>query len=229
MPRNQGIRFVAMIIFASWIRDKLKGYSRHIEYAMESAEKTGLFQKYVLRKKDGDKWCIGVFDENGRLMELVTSDSPAGAIVEAALIYNRMPKEEKTAGKRGGKSAGAGSTGRSGFSESSPIAVFLPAVRQADGTRQGRGDVVHFFQEVLWMSVILYSKPHCLECNVLKRFLRDYQISYEERDCTAHPEYLDEVKRMGFLGVPVTVVNGTPVRGLQPDRILELLGQKGES
>lgn len=70
---------------------------------MESAEKTGLFQKYVLRKKDGDKWCIGVFDENGRLMELVTSDSPAGAIVEAALIYNRMPKEEKTAGKKGRK------------------------------------------------------------------------------------------------------------------------------
>jgi hypothetical protein len=92
-----------MMIFASWIRDKLKGYSRHIEYAMESAEKTGLFQKYVLRKKDGDKWCIGVFDENGRLMELVTSDSPAGAIVEAALIYNRMPKEEKTAGKKGRK------------------------------------------------------------------------------------------------------------------------------
>src|SRR5690606_34201764 len=76
---------------------------RHIEYAMEAAEKTGLFQKYVLRKKDGDKWCIGVFDENGRLMELVTSDSPAGAIVEAALIYNRMPKEEKTAGKKGRK------------------------------------------------------------------------------------------------------------------------------
>mgnify|MGYP001308169139 CR=1 FL=1 len=55
------------------------------------------------------------------------------------------------------------------------------------------------------MSVILYSKPHCLECNVLKRFLKDYRICYEERDCTAHPEYLDEVKKMGFLGVPVTI------------------------
>src|SRR5690606_35775736 len=208
--------------------DKLKGYSRHIEYAMEAAEKTGLYQKYVLRKKDGDKWCIGTFDENGRLMELITSDSPAGAIVEAALIYNRMPKEEKTAGKKGRKVRR-----RRIYRPKRILRIFAyrgfsgrPASERA---RQGRGDVVHFFQEVLWMSVILYSKPHCLECNVLKRFLRDYQISYEERDCTAHPEYLDEVKRMGFLGVPVTVVNGTPVRGLQPDRILELLGQKGES
>ncbi|MGI6125625.1 MAG: glutaredoxin family protein [Planifilum sp.] len=79
------------------------------------------------------------------------------------------------------------------------------------------------------MSVILYSKPHCLECNVLKRFLKDYQISYEERNCTDHPEYLNDVKEMGFLGVPVTVVNGTPVQGLQPDKILELLGRKGEA
>jgi glutaredoxin-like protein NrdH len=90
-------------------------------------------------------------------------------------------------------------------------------------------DVIYFFQEVSPVSVILYSKPHCLECNVLKRFLKDYQISYEERNCTDHPEYLNDVKEMGFLGVPVTVVNGTPVQGLQPDKILELLGRKGEA
>jgi len=60
-------------------------------------------------------------------------------------------------------------------------------------------------------------------------FLKDYQISYEERNCTDHPEYLNDVKEMGFLGVPVTVVNGTPVQGLQPDKILELLGRKGEA
>jgi len=135
---------VAMIIFASWIRDKLKGYSRHIEYAMESAEKTGLFQKYVLRKKDGDKWCIGVFDENGRLMELVTSDSPAGAIVEAALIYNRMPKEEKTAGKRGESPQAQELQAEADSPDPSPIAVFLPAVRQAKGLGRG-GEMWYIF------------------------------------------------------------------------------------
>jgi glutaredoxin-like protein NrdH len=106
---------------------------------------------------------------------------------------------------------------------------FSPGCPASGWRSQDRGDVVYFFQEVLRVSVILYSKPHCLECNVLKRFLKDYRISYEVRDCTAHPEYLDEVKKMGFLGVPVTVVNGTPVQGLQPDRILELLGREGEA
>jgi glutaredoxin-like protein NrdH len=77
------------------------------------------------------------------------------------------------------------------------------------------------------MHVLVYSKQHCIECNVLKRFLRDYGIPYEVRDCSAHPEYLAEVKAMGFLGVPVTVVNGTAVQGLQPDEILRLLGRHG--
>lgn len=73
------------------------------------------------------------------------------------------------------------------------------------------------------MQVIVYSRPHCIECNVLKRFLKDYGIEYENRNCSAHPEYLEDVKEMGFLGVPVTVVNGEAVQGLEPDKILKLL------
>jgi glutaredoxin-like protein NrdH len=75
------------------------------------------------------------------------------------------------------------------------------------------------------MSVIVYSKPHCIECNVLKRFLDDYKITYEVRDCAENPIYLQEVKEMGFLGVPVTVVNGKAIHGLQPEAILEALKQ----
>lgn len=78
------------------------------------------------------------------------------------------------------------------------------------------------------MKVVVYSKPHCLECNVLKRFLKDYQIEYEERDCSQHPEYLEEVKEMGFLGVPVTVVGNQAIQGLQPDAILEALKKQEE-
>lgn len=79
------------------------------------------------------------------------------------------------------------------------------------------------------MEVIVYSRPHCLECNVLKRFLNDYKIEYEERDCSKNPAYLEEVKEMGFLGVPVTVVHKTSIQGLQPDAILAALGRKDKS
>lgn len=73
--------------------------------------------------------------------------------------------------------------------------------------------------------VIVYSRPHCIECNILKRFLRDYKIPYENRDLSKNPAYLEDVKKMGFLGVPVTVVNGEVVQGLEPEKILELLNR----
>jgi glutaredoxin-like protein NrdH len=78
------------------------------------------------------------------------------------------------------------------------------------------------------MNVIVYSKPHCIECNILKRFLADYKIDYEERDCTANPNYLNEVKKMGFLGVPVTVIHGKAIQGLHPDEILDRLKKVNE-
>ncbi|RAL27014.1 glutaredoxin family protein [Thermoflavimicrobium daqui] len=78
------------------------------------------------------------------------------------------------------------------------------------------------------MKVLVYSKPHCIECNILKRFLTDYQIEYEVKDCGSNPMYLEEVKQMGFLGVPVTVVGDKAIHGLQPELILEALGQKAE-
>jgi glutaredoxin-like protein NrdH len=89
--------------------------------------------------------------------------------------------------------------------------------------------MIYYYKGVIGLAVIVYSKPHCIECNVLKRFLNDYKIEYEVRDCGAHPEYLEEVKQMGFLGVPVTVVGGKAIHGLQPDAILEALKEEQPS
>ncbi|SFS65382.1 glutaredoxin family protein [Marininema halotolerans] len=73
------------------------------------------------------------------------------------------------------------------------------------------------------MEVIVYSKPHCIECNLVKRFLNDHKVNYEVRDCGSEPHYLEEVKKMGFLGVPVTVINGIPIHGLRTDQLLQAL------
>ncbi|MGA8941206.1 MAG: glutaredoxin family protein [Thermoactinomyces sp.] len=78
------------------------------------------------------------------------------------------------------------------------------------------------------MAVIVYSRPHCLECNALKRFLDDYRIPYEERDCSGNVAYIDEIKEMGFLDVPVTVVDGKAIYGLRPDEILAALNGREE-
>jgi glutaredoxin-like protein NrdH len=81
------------------------------------------------------------------------------------------------------------------------------------------------WEEDRTMRVTVYSKPHCLECNLVKRFLKDHGVKFEVKDCNSHPEYLEEVKGMGFLGVPVTVIDGTPIRGLKPDELKKHLNQ----
>lgn len=73
------------------------------------------------------------------------------------------------------------------------------------------------------MNVIVYSKPHCLECSILKRFLQDHGVEFETRDCTRNHKFIEEVKEMGYLGVPVTLVYGEAIRGLQPEVILEAI------
>lgn len=74
--------------------------------------------------------------------------------------------------------------------------------------------------------IILYSTNHCPECNVLKIFLKDYQIEFESRNCSMNPQYWEDVKKYGYLGVPVTVVNGKAIQGFQPEEIMKAINEK---
>ncbi|WP_245983493.1 glutaredoxin family protein [Ammoniphilus oxalaticus] len=71
--------------------------------------------------------------------------------------------------------------------------------------------------------MIVYATNHNPECNILRKFLRDYEIAYELRNCSTHPDYFVDVKAYGFLGVPVTVINGKAIQGLKPDEIIKEL------
>lgn len=73
------------------------------------------------------------------------------------------------------------------------------------------------------MSVIVYSTSHCPECKILKMFLRDHQVDFEVRNCSLHPEYWEDVKERGFLGVPVTVINDQAIQGFKPAEIMSAL------
>jgi glutaredoxin-like protein NrdH len=75
------------------------------------------------------------------------------------------------------------------------------------------------------VSVIVYSTNHCPECNILKRFLHDYNVDFEVRNCSADPSYWKEIEDLGFLGVPVTVVNGKAIQGFKPEEIMNACKQ----
>ncbi|HJV45672.1 MAG TPA: glutaredoxin family protein [Bacillota bacterium] len=73
------------------------------------------------------------------------------------------------------------------------------------------------------MSVIVYTTNHCPECTILKKFLQDYQIEFVIRNCSQNPSFSEEINQLGFLGVPITLVNGKAIQGFKPHEIIEAL------
>ncbi|MBI1318414.1 MAG: glutaredoxin family protein [Candidatus Hydrogenedens sp.] len=65
--------------------------------------------------------------------------------------------------------------------------------------------------------LIVYSAALCGDCQLLKAFLDERGIRYENRDIRANPEYGVELEeRTGKLGVPYVVHNGEWKRGYLP-------------
>jgi len=71
-------------------------------------------------------------------------------------------------------------------------------------------------------SVIVYSTEDCVECSYVKKMLTEEGISFEVRDVLKSEEYQEEVEKLGFLGVPVTVVGDRAVKGFNPE-VIELI------
>ncbi|MBE0446660.1 MAG: NrdH-redoxin [Actinobacteria bacterium] len=61
-------------------------------------------------------------------------------------------------------------------------------------------------------TVKVYTTPACAYCSLLKRFLAETNVEYEEIDLAADPGRVNElVEVSGQLGVPVTVIDGQEV------------------
>jgi glutaredoxin 3 len=72
--------------------------------------------------------------------------------------------------------------------------------------------------------VTVYSTPTCPYCNMVKSFLSEKNIEFEDVDVSAdRQKAIEMVKKSGQTGVPVTEVNGRMVVGFRPDAILKAL------
>jgi glutaredoxin-like protein NrdH len=58
-----------------------------------------------------------------------------------------------------------------------------------------------------------------------KRYLKEHNVSFEERNINQDPQYLDALKQQGFKSVPV-VMNSVsdPIVGFRPDSLKALVG-----
>ncbi|WP_062199410.1 glutaredoxin family protein [Massilibacterium senegalense] len=72
--------------------------------------------------------------------------------------------------------------------------------------------------------VKVYTTSTCPYCTMLKNFLNDQEIAYEEINLQQRPDMVDYVmKSTGNLGVPQTEINGQWVIGFDPNQIMALV------
>ncbi|HWK92864.1 MAG TPA: glutaredoxin-like protein NrdH [Luteimicrobium sp.] len=72
------------------------------------------------------------------------------------------------------------------------------------------------------MSITVYSKPACVQCEATKRALDKKGLEYDVVDVTEDPEALALVRELGYLQAPVVVADDTHWSGFRPDQITAL-------
>jgi arsenate reductase-like glutaredoxin family protein len=58
------------------------------------------------------------------------------------------------------------------------------------------------------------SGPRCVDCNTIKNWLAQHGYSYTERNIREDPAALEDLARLGYQSVPVTVIGATAIDGL---------------
>ena len=72
------------------------------------------------------------------------------------------------------------------------------------------------------MSIVVYTKPSCVQCNATYRALDAKGIRYEIHDLSQDEDALEMTKSLGYMQAPVVIAGDTHWSGFRPDKINEL-------
>lgn len=72
------------------------------------------------------------------------------------------------------------------------------------------------------MNVKIFSKNNCMQCKMVKRFLAENKIDFEEVNIDEQPEAISWLKDQGFQSVPVITSDALTVIGFRPDQLRHL-------
>ncbi|MBI5700843.1 glutaredoxin family protein [Candidatus Saganbacteria bacterium] len=74
-------------------------------------------------------------------------------------------------------------------------------------------------------SVIIYSTPSCPYCKILKKYLTENNIAFQDIDVQADPSQAQAmIDKSGQLGVPVVEIDGKIIIGFNKPEIAKILG-----
>ena len=80
-------------------------------------------------------------------------------------------------------------------------------------------------QVVTMKKVIVYTSDVCPYCVMVKNFLKQNNVEFEEVNLSKNKEKAEEIaKKSGVRSVPVTEIDGEIVVGYDTNRLKELLG-----
>jgi glutaredoxin-like protein NrdH len=73
------------------------------------------------------------------------------------------------------------------------------------------------------MTVTVYTKPNCVQCDATKRTMDKLGIKYATVDITQDLEAYDMIISKGFQAAPVVITDDDAWSGFNPDKISELV------
>lgn len=71
--------------------------------------------------------------------------------------------------------------------------------------------------------VRVYSKDDCRNCVAVKNFLRNNGVNFEEINIDYNAEAKEEIVNAGYIGVPITRVDGKDIVGFDLPKLKELI------
>ena len=73
------------------------------------------------------------------------------------------------------------------------------------------------------MSVIVYSNPNCVQCDMTKKWLTTKEIPFESKLISESPEVYDLIEAKGYKSAPVVVAGDKSWAGFKLDNLSSLL------
>ena len=74
--------------------------------------------------------------------------------------------------------------------------------------------------------IIVYSGIHCAPCDAVKAFLKENGFDYSEKNVNKDKEARQEMRAMGMISIPVTVIGDHKIQGFDRPALQAALGLK---
>ncbi|CEN82817.1 glutaredoxin family protein [Paeniclostridium sordellii] len=72
--------------------------------------------------------------------------------------------------------------------------------------------------------VEIFSSDTCIKCVEVKKYLKEKNVEYIEYNISRNEEARRNLIKLGYMSVPVLLIDGNHVLGFDIDRINQLLG-----